>query len=430
MSAGPVGPPVGPQGVPEVDRRALRAVFGATFFVRFAFGITLAVFASYIASRSIGIDSSAVGTIGLVSALAPVGEFSTVLLSGVAADRYGRFRVLFAGTVTAAVLMAVVSATRNPVLLGAANLVFGVASGAILAASLAVVADRAEVDHRGLAMGQFDAVNLLGWILGFAAGFAALGTLSNAALSDVFLGSAVLLAVGFLFAWRTTRGDPEGTGNRVALDIGFLLRTAVRRDVLIVTLPWLVIYLLLGTLFVFLGTAATGAGIPPLLLAAVIGIGGSLLLVTQPLFGRMADRYGRFRLMGVGTVGFVGVLAGAGWLATAGFNYPAIAVLAASVLPALAYGPAALAALADLSRALSRGTTMAIYTLTIALGMLIGLLVSTALYSRFGATGLDAYFGGIAVALVGLTLVRYHDLRAGHGTSSEAHPAPPAPPAA
>jgi MFS family permease len=426
VSAGPVAV----AAAPEVAHRALRAVFGATFFVRFAFGITLAVFASYIASRSIGIDSSAVGTIGLVSALAPVGEFSTVLLSGVAADRYGRFRVLFAGTVTAAVLMAVVSSTRNPVLLGAANLVFGVASGAILAASLAVVADRAETDHRGLAMGQFDAVNLLGWILGFAAGFAALGTLPNGKLGYVFLGAAALLAVGFLFAWRTTRYDPEGALAPTTIDVRFLLRTALRRDVLVVTLPWLVIYLLLGTLFVFLGTAATGAGISPLLLGAVIGFGGSLLLVTQPLFGRMADRYGRFRLMGIGTVGFVGVLAGAGWLATSGFNYPAIAVLAVSVLPALAYGPAALAALADLSRALSRATTMAIYTLTIALGMLIGLLVSTTLYSRFGAPGLDAYFGGIAAALVGLTLVRYHDLKLAAATAAPAPVTPPGPPAA
>jgi MFS family permease len=405
------GGPLAPNS-PEVSRRALRAVFGATFFVRFAFGITLAVFASYIASRSVGLDTSAVGTIGVVSALAPIGEFSTVLLSGVAADRYGRFRVLFAGTLTAAVLMGVVATTRVPFLLGAANLLFGVASGAILASSLAVVADRAESDHRGLAMGQFDAVNLLGWILGFAVGFAALGTLANSSLPVVFAGAAVLLALGFLFSWRTTRHDPDPAGGVGGLRVGYLLRTAVRRDVLVVTLPWLVIYLLLGTLFVFLGTAATGAGVPALELAAVIGVGGSLLLVTQPLFGRMADRYGRFRLMAVGTVGFVGVLVGAGWLATYGLSDGPIVLLGASVLPALAYGPAALAALADLSRALSRATTMAIYTLTIALGMLIGLLASTTLYSHYGAHGLDAFFAVVAVSLVALTVVRYFDRKA------------------
>ncbi|MCI4317380.1 MAG: MFS transporter [Thermoplasmata archaeon] len=412
---------------PEVAKRALRAVFGATFFVRFSFGITLAVFASYVASRSIGLDTAAVGTIGIVSALSPVGEFSTVLLSGAAADRYGRFPVLLAGTLTAAAVMGLVSTSRSPYFLGAANLAFGVASGAILASSLAVVADRAEVDQRGLAMGRFDAVNLLGWILGFAVGFAALGTLSNSQLPLVFLGASALLALGFLLAWRMTRGDPESTTGRPAIDVAFLIRTAVRRDVLVVTLPWLVIYLLLGTLFVFLGTAATGAGIPATELAVVIGVGGSLLLITQPIFGRMADRFGRFRLMAVGTVGFVGVLIGAGWLATDGVSIPALALLGASALPALAYGPAALAALADLSRALSRATTMAIYTLTISLGMLIGLLVSTTLYSHYGPEGLDVFFGAIALGLVALTMVRYYDVRHPSGSTAPV-PAPAAPP--
>jgi MFS family permease len=261
-------------------------------------------------------------------------------------------------------------------------------------------------------MGQFDAVNLLGWILGFAVGFAALGTLPNRDLPVVFAGAAVLLALGFVFAWRTTRRDPEATGGQSSLNVGYLVRTALRRDVLVVTLPWLVIYLLLGTLFVFLGTGATGAGIPALDLAAVIGVGGSILLVTQPTFGRMADRYGRFRLMAVGTAGFVGVLIGAAWLATYGLSAGPVALLAASVLPALAYGPAALAALADLSRSLSRATKMAIYTMTISLGMLIGLLASTTLYSHFGAQGLDAFFAVVALALVALTLVRYFDRKA------------------
>ncbi|MCI4327112.1 MAG: MFS transporter [Thermoplasmata archaeon] len=425
-----VGPAAVLRDFAPSDGRALRAVFGATFFVRFGFGITLAVFASYIASRSIGIDSNAVGTIGIVSALAPIGEFSTVLLSGVAADRYGRFRVLFAGTIAAAILMGVVASTRDPYVLGAANLGFGVASGAILAASLAVVADRAEVEHRGLAMGRFDAVNLLGWILGFAFGFAALGSLPNDRLWLVFVAAGALLAAGFAFAWRTTRADPETMAGRATLDIRFLIRTALRRDVLVVTLPWLVIYLLLGTLFVFLGSAATGDGISPLVLAAVIGVGGSLLLVTQPLFGRMADRYGRLRLMAIGTVGFVGVLLGAAWLATDGFSYPAVGLVGISVLPALAYGPAALAALADLSRALSRATTMGIYTLTIALGMLIGLLASTSLYSRYGARGLDAFFGVVAVLLIALTVIRIRDVQRAAAPFAGPTATPPPPPTA
>ena len=404
----------------------LRAVFGATLFVRFGFGLSVAIFASYIVGRSSGIDASSVGTVGLVSALAPVGEFSTVLLSGMVADRFGRFPVLFSGMIAAAALLALASLTRDPWPLGAINLGFGVASGAILAASLAVVADEASAGERGLEMGRFDAVNLLGWIGGFAVGFGLLGALPNAELGRLFLAGSGLLALGVLVGWRWTRGHPESP-SRTHFDVVGILRTVFQKEVLIVTLPWLVIYLLLGTVFVFLGTSATGAGISTGYLAIAIGGGGLLLLLTQPSLGRLADRYGRTRLMLVGTVGFVGVLLGASLLAQYGAKPIFLAIVAVSALPALAYGPAALAALADLSQTIPRATTMAIYSLVISLGMLLGLLVSTGLYSRYGADGLDVYFGAIAAALVLLTLWRLREVRLRPSLETGLRPGPTTP---
>ncbi|HYB77374.1 MAG TPA: MFS transporter, partial [Thermoplasmata archaeon] len=120
--------------------RPLLAVFSATFFVRFAFGITVAVLETYITGKA-SLTQQAVGAVGAVAALSPVGEFSTVLLSGVAADRYGRFSVLFSGIATAACVFVFIAFTRDIFVLAGANLVYGVASGAILAASLAIVAD-------------------------------------------------------------------------------------------------------------------------------------------------------------------------------------------------------------------------------------------------------------------------------------------------
>jgi len=342
--------------------------------------------------------------------MAPIGEFSTVLLSGAAADRIGRFPVLLLGMAAASVLLVAAAATRDPWVLAGTNLGFGVASGAILASSLAVVADEAGSDERGYEMGRFDAFNLLGWIGGFAVGFGLLDVLPNAELYLLFLGGSGLLALGVLLATLSVRGRtvvPSST----PFALGRILRTVFRRDVLMVTLPWLVIYLLLGTVFVFLGTSANGAGIRPGILAAVIGGGGLLLLLTQPGFGRLADRFGRMRMMVVGTIGFVGVLAGAALLAQFGAVPVLLAVVGVSAIPALAYGPAALAALADLAQTIPRATTMAIYSLVISLGMLTGLLVSTALFSHYGANGLTAYFAGIAVALVGLTWWRYDDVR-------------------
>jgi MFS family permease len=406
VTGGEVAPPPPPEDAP----RLLRAVLGATFFVRFGFGLTISVFASYILGHSVAATAEGYGVVGLVASLASVGEFSTVIFLGAAADRYGRFKVLLVGMAFASVLLAAISFTRSPAALGGINFLFGIASGAILAASLAVVGDQADPENRGYEMGRFDAVNLLGWILGFAVGFGIEGSVPNLDLAWTFRVGAAALLGGLVFAFASGRRHPE-TGVNDAFNLRRIASAVFRRSVLLVTLPWLVIYMLLGTLLVFLGTAATGAGLPTKWLAVAIGGGGMVLLLTQPTFGRYADRFGRLRLMMVGTAGFVGVLAGASLLTAYGPRPEALAIVGVSAVAALAYGPAALAALADLSRELTRATTMAIYSLTISLGMLVGVLGSTQLYRRFGNNGLYVFFGVVAVGLVILTLVRYWDVQ-------------------
>ena len=396
-------------------RRALVAVFSSTFFVRFAFGITTAVFASYIIGATQTVGQGETGVVGLVSAMAPVGELCTVLLSGAAADRYGRFPVLFSGIGASAVIFGLKATIRDPIALGTLNLLFGVASGAILAASLALVADWSGAEERGFEMGRFDAMNLFGWVAGFSFGFASLGLVANASLAIDFVIGAVVLTAALLFAAALMRGIPVRR-SQPAYVFSEVLRHVLRRSVLLVTLPWLVIYMLIGTALVFLGRAATGVGVSTTLLAAVIAIGGSLLVVTQPFFGRLSDRVGRMRMMSIGATGFVLLMVFASLVVAFGARVPILIALGVSVLPALAYGPAALAALADLSVEMSRATTMAIYSLTISAGMALGLAASTGLFSLLGNPGLYVFFGSIAIALAVLTVVRYRDLaRAARG---------------
>ncbi|MCI4318419.1 MAG: hypothetical protein L3J96_07760, partial [Thermoplasmata archaeon] len=121
-----------PQPTPQ-PARLLRAILGATFFVRFGFGLTISIFAAYLLGHTVPSNAEGVGVVGLVSALAPVGEFATVIFSGAAADRYGRFRILLFGMASASVLLLLTSFTRSPVGIGGINLLFGVSSGAILA---------------------------------------------------------------------------------------------------------------------------------------------------------------------------------------------------------------------------------------------------------------------------------------------------------
>jgi MFS family permease len=109
----------------------------------------------------------------------------------------------------------------------------------------------------------------------------------------------------------------------------------------------------------------------------------------------------------------VGVLVGAALLANYGPDPLLLGSVGVSILVALAYGPAALAALAELSESITRATTMAIYTLVISLGMIVGLVASTSLFGWIGNVGLDLFFGVVGVLLVALTLLRYHDVRTG-----------------
>jgi MFS family permease len=413
----------GPEHAAPESARLLRAVFGATFFIRFGFGLTVSVFVSYFEHTSVGISGGSVGFVGFLSSLAPIGEFTTVLISGLAADRYGRFPVLLAGTISASALLAFMSLGRTAILLGGTNLLFGIASGAILAASLAVVADQSGRGERGLEMGRFDAVNLLGYILGFAAGLAALGTLPNSELPWLFrIGAAVLLA-GFLFALASVRGYIEPKF-RNTFQLNHIRQAVLRRDVLLLVLPWFVIYMLIGAAFIYLGSAAKGVGVPLTWLAAGIGGGGLVLLLTQPWFGRQADRRGRPLFLVLGTIGFVSLLGLAGLVAQYGPRDYLLAGIGVSALFALGYGPAALASLADVSRSLTRGTTMAVYSLVISAGMVAGLWGVSALDSTYQTAGVDLFFTLVAGGLIALTAMRLDDLRAQRRAAHESGTAP------
>jgi len=406
---------------PHHEGRPLLAVFTATFFVRFAFGITVAVLYYYIAGTSGGSPQQVVGTAGAIAALSPVGEFSTVLFSGAAADRYGRFPVLFSGIGAASLIFVLIALTRDPLFLGVANLGYGVASGAILASSLGIVADSSGITERGFEMGRFDAMNLSGWIAGYACGFGIEASVANGALGGAFLAGAAILAGGLGFAALLLRGNPVHRGST-----GFAMREVLsatfRRSVLLVTLPWLVIYMLIGTALFFFSPASSGLGIPKWEFATIIGAAGLVLVVTQPLFGRFADRFGRIRMMSVGATGFVLVMLFASLIVAFGPAVPLLAGAGVGILLALIYGPAALAALTDLSHQVGRATSMAIYSMTISAGMLVGLFASSQLYSRLGATGLYLFFGSLAVGMAALTAARVAELR-GRGLDRPTTPA-------
>ncbi len=97
-------------------------------------------------------------------------KWATVLFIGAVVDRYGRKIVLLSGLLTAALLLFLLSITKNLYVIFCINAAHGMAAGAILVSSLALLTDYAPEHRRGREMGAFDAFNMLGWIVGYALG--------------------------------------------------------------------------------------------------------------------------------------------------------------------------------------------------------------------------------------------------------------------
>lgn len=381
-------------------------VYLATFLIRFGFGITLSLYAFYLGP---GFEST-----GLAAAAAPAVEASTVLLWGVLADRFGRFPVLRAGLIVGAAMLALMSTTRAIVAQSLFNAIFGISSAAILAASLAVTGDLHEKATTGRAMGWFDAANLFGWIAGFSGGYFVVGLVHGDAhperLSFAFLLGAAAVLLALVLVEARTWGYRE-VRNRSVLHLHDVREAVLNPRILLVVLPWGAIYMLIGALLFYLGPAASGLHIAFWELALAILVGGSLLLASQPFYGRLSDRWGRSRVMMIGIVGFLGLLAAGGalisipklpiWAA-----YSCYGVLGLSALAALALGPSSLAALSDLSAKVSRATTMALYGLVIASGMAMGLVLYTFLDHELGNLGIGLFFAIVGAFLIVLTVLR------------------------
>ncbi|HIH28633.1 MAG TPA: MFS transporter, partial [Thermoplasmata archaeon] len=138
--------------------RLLSSLYISTFFIRASFGIMLATLPIYL-----NITSQYIGY-GIISAASPLFEMGTVLFIGAFVDRYGRKPVLLTGLITAAILLFCLAMTKNFYLIFCLNAVHGMAAGAILVSSLALLTDYAPEHRRGREMGAFDAFNMLGWV--------------------------------------------------------------------------------------------------------------------------------------------------------------------------------------------------------------------------------------------------------------------------
>ncbi len=282
--------------------RMLTSLYFSTFMIRASFAIMLIAFPIYI----LGLKSYFL--FGLVLASSPLFELITVIGLGAYIDKHGRKNVLLVGLLTGSLALFGLLLTKSPVPLFFINAFHGMSAAAILVSSLALIADYAPKASRGKIMGAFDFVNLFGWIVGFGVGGLLIDTFKdNIGMTFVVAGIMGLVA----WVWATINVVEPRKSDHLASEISFKMIASVlkQRSVVLLIAPWFIIYLLVSTLLTFTSKAGTQElGLTGKDLAVLLGGGGTVFLVTQVAYGWASDKYGRTRIMIVGTVGIVGIM--------------------------------------------------------------------------------------------------------------------------
>jgi MFS family permease len=353
----------------------------------------------------------------------PAAELVTVVLMGGFIDRYGRKPVLNGGLALGTAMMFLMAATREPALIGVFNALHGVSAGMILASSLALLADYAPKETRGAEMGTFDGANLSGWGAGFLMG----GLVNERFASDLYLGfvlAGVIGAAGLLYVYMSVREPKRDEFTIKQLDARHILSVFRRRSVVLLTMPWMMMYIMIGGGLAFAGLEGKNQSIPAWLVGA--GMAGLciMLMSTQRFFGRLSDKHGRLPLMLTGVVGILGLVILGGGVYMAGWPKsldavtgnllvwgPVIGLAGVFGFMAFAFAPAALASLGDVAKKRQHGVTMSVYSMVIAAGMMIGTPASGAVLNAGGLPAMLGFFGACVGMMLLFVVIRRYDLQ-------------------
>ena len=288
--------------------RLLSSLYFSTFVVRASFAISFIVFPLYL--KQAGVESYL--GYALVLSLSPALELISVLGFGAWIDKYGRKRVLVGGAILSAVALSMFAVSDKALPVAVFNGLHGVSAAAILVSSLALITDYAAHSNRGREMGMFEFIQIFGWFAGFAIG-GVLAEVFSAHLEYAFLVGAAMGAIGAVYALLNVT-EPEKRAHLAdQLGLQHLISVLRQRAVILLILPWILIYILISSVLTFASKAGfEEAKLTGFQLAGILGGGGGVLLVTFVFFGRLSDKVGRMPIMIVGTIGMVGVMVVAG----------------------------------------------------------------------------------------------------------------------
>ena len=386
-------------------RRDLAVLYASVLASRVGFGVIIIVFPAYISSAS---DVA----VAVALALYPTLEAISALPLGQLCDTRGRKATFVTSLGYLAVLMALIGATRNIYAVATIHALMGVGAAGVTVSTLAMVTDLTGESNRGKGMGTFDFANVGGYAVGLVAGYS-LRTYFAADLGLAFVATGAVIASAFVLGFAVLKEPlhPPGVADRSLNPLRAM--DARAKSVLPV---WLGVNVLLGMVF-FLPRAFSGVGIGSGETAGLLLLGLVVLGTGAVGWGALSDRIGRGKVLVVGAVGIIGLLASlaasvGGGTASIISYLPAIGPFA---LMTAAMVPTVLATVGDRAVVGRRGYAMGLYSVMLSGGTAVGTLVAGVVHGVGGLTGI--LFAAMIMFLVacGLSLLLWSRARQAKG---------------
>ena len=355
-------------------------------------------------AESLQVDPSSLGFLMTVYALA-VGVVA--LLTGPISDRYGRRRILIAGTGLLTVALALHGwADTYELLLGVRTLA-GAAGGILSGGAIAYVGDHFPVDRRGWASG---------WVMsGLAAGQIAgipLGTMLAEwfGFRAPFLAFALVGGLAFLLVYLKLPQPSGATVNTLSVrsalrGYGELLR---RREVLASSAAYVMMFAGISLYVTFFPTwLETELGFTAVMISILYIVGGLANVLIGPRAGQLSDGVGRTRVIIFASVGvallmplFTFVTPPVRWII-----YPLFFLTMALVAARMSPMQALMTQLTDQKR---RGAFMSLITSIGQIGFAVGSALASATLAGFGFLGNALLATGSVLAMAWIV---WHYLR-------------------
>ncbi len=340
----------------------------------------------------------------LVSAYAlMVGIFA--LIVGPISDKYGRRRVLLAGTALMAIALTLHAAATTFTVFLLVRLLAGLAGGVLTGSAVSYVGDYFPYNRRGWANGWIMSSTALGQIAGVPLGTVVADSLG---FRMPFLMFAVTMAVTFLLVWQfVPQPDVERAQEKLTVSDALrkYWRLLHRGEVVAGAGAYMLMYFSFAFLVVFLPTwLASEFAATQRQIASVFFVGGIANVITGPIAGRLSDRIGRKGLVIYASLGFALVSALLTFVTTAFWIvYPLFFVM--MILVAARMSPFQ-ALVSSLASGAQRGSLMSLAVSIGNLGSAVGGSLAGLAYARFGYRS-NTMLGAVAVVLMAALVWRF-----------------------